>query len=312
MISLEITEIESELSIVRGMSERDENKLLSSNNPLVDKILFSSSEKRRLNLEKRLYKAKAERAHELLDLRLMGTQMTGSISLRSLVKIIEPLNSLLEHSSWRFWDKEGKTEKLDEHFSRLLDLRLAGIESGSTALIIMGNTSPDLTGYSALEEGLRNTFKLLTSSNDEFSDHIHDVGLPACRALSKLMEIMEKQNIAAQFTWSGPEQQYVWDGRPEEITRIKAILADIGEPKVTTEMFKGTVQVLSVRNRIEIYCPDAEQKIIANYHRSLSEEINELHLGELKEFIVEKTVYPLHISQKKRDAYTVKQINSVT
>lgn len=308
MISTNIIEIESELSLVRMMSERDESNLASSNTPLIDKIFFSSSEKRRLDLEKKLHRAKSERAHELISLRLIGTQLTGSISLKSLVRIVEPLNSLLEHSSWRFWDKEGKKEKLDDHFSRLIDLRLAGIENGSTELIILGNTSPDLTGYSALEEGLRNVFKLLSSSNYEFTNHVHDIGLPACRALSKLMEVMEKQNIAVEFSWPGPEKEYVWDGRPAEITRIKAILSDIGEPNITTETFKGTVQVLSVRNKIEIYSSDTKEKIIANYHRSLSDEINELHLGDQREFVVERTVYPFHVAQQKRDAFTLKSI----
>lgn len=311
MMSFDIAEIESELSIVRKMSERDEKNVAASDNPSVDRIFFASSQKRKIDLEKKLFTAKSERAHELISLRLIGNQLTGSIRLRSLVKIIDPLTSLLEQSAWRFWDKEGRAEKLDDKFSNLMDLRLAGIASGSTELIIVGNTSPDLTGDSALEEGLKNIFKLLGSSNDEFSDHIHEVGMPACTAMSKLMEVMERQNIAAEFNWSGPGKAYFWEGRPQEITRIRAILSDIGDPVIETEAFTAVVQVLSVRNKIEIYRSDTESKIVLHYHRSLADEINELHLGDQRKFIVERTTYPLRLSKNKKDAYTLKAIELI-
>lgn len=311
MINSNIAELESELSFVRKMAERDEYNISVSENPNVDKIFFASSKKRKLDLEKQLYLAKTEKAHELISLRLMGNQLTGSIRLKSLVKIVEPLTTILEQSAWRFWDKDGKADRLDEKFSNLMDLRLAGIASGSTELIIVGNTSPDLTGDSALEEGLKNIFKLLCASNDEFSECIHEVGMPACTAMSKFMEVMEKQNIAAEFNWRGPDKEYVWSGMPHEITRIRAILAEIGDPVIETEKFKGVVQVLSVRNKVEIYRPDTESKVILHYHRSLADEINELHLGDQRVFVVEKTTYPFRASKKKKDAYTLKSIELV-
>lgn len=311
MTSFDIAEIESELSLVRKMSERDEEKLARSDDPDIDKVFYASSRKRKLDLEKILYVAKTEKAHELISLRLIGNQLTGSIRLKSLVKIVEPLTALLEQSAWRFWDKDGKAEKLDEKFSNLMDLRLAGIASGSTELIIVGNTSPDLTGDSALEEGLKNIFKLLCASNDEFAEYIHEVGMPACTAMSKFMEVMEKQNIAAEFNWRGPGKEYVWEGVPQEITRIRAILGEIGDPVVETETFKGVVQVLSVRNKVEIYRPDTESKVLLHYHRSLADEINELHLGDQRNFVVEKTTYPFRASKNKKDAYTLKAIELV-
>jgi hypothetical protein len=125
------------------------------------------------------------------------------------------------------------------------------------------------------------------------------------------MEILEKQNIAAEIYWPGPSKSYLWEGRPSEITRLKAILDDIGEPTVEIEKFRGVVQVLSVRNRIEVYRPDVEKKTILSYHRSLSDKINELHLGDQREFIVEKTIYPFHIAKQKKDAYTLKSIEYI-
>lgn len=305
MTKTDIEKLESELSFVRKISDRDAESLEASDDPSIDRIFYASSEKRRLDLEKLLHRAKSERAHELISIRLIGNQMTGSIRLKSLVKIVGPLNSLLEYSAWRFWDKEGREDRMDESFSNLIDLRLAGIENGSTELVVVGNTSPDLTGDSALEEGLKNIFGMLASDNEEFGDHIHGVGLPACKSLSKLMTVLEKSNIATEFMWSGPSKSYTWEGSPSEVTRIRAILDDIGEPEKETIHFLGIVQVLSIRNRIEVFRLDTEEKIVVNYHRSLSDEINQLHLGEKKDFMVEKTVYPFRIAQKKKDAYSL-------
>src|SRR5690606_16122211 len=112
MIYSDIAQLERELAFVREMEEQDLRALSDDPKSLAAKIFHNSSDKLRDRLEKQLYKAKAERAHELVSLRLIGNQMTGSIRLRTLVSIFEPLNALLEYSAWRFWDKEGRVEKL--------------------------------------------------------------------------------------------------------------------------------------------------------------------------------------------------------
>lgn len=308
MISDTITKLEEELSLVKQINERDESTLKNSVDPAADEIFFLSSEKLKSEIEKKLFNAKSERAHELLNLRLIGAQMTGSIRLRSLLKIIEPLNHLLEHSAWRIWDKEGHIDKLDDKFRNLLDLRLSGIETGSTELQIVGNTSPDLAGTSALEDGLRNVFELISSDNDTISEKIHDIGISSCKALSELMDSLEKQNIAVELSWTGPEKVFSWNGSPPEITRIRSILDDLGEPIKEPMVIVGIVHVLSVRNKIEIYQPDSKQKIIANYHRTLNDEIRKLHLGETLEFTLEKTTYPFTIAKTKKDGYTLKAV----
>ena len=301
-----IAELEEELEIVKKMYERDESTLSASLDPLADQIFFNTSKKRRRDIEKQLHYAKAERAHELISLRLIGNQMTGSIRLKSLVKIVEPLSALLEQSAWRFWDKEGVADKIEETFTNLLDLRLAGIESGSTELVVIGNTAPDLTGDSALEEGLKNVFSVLSANTEDFSDHVHVIGMTASKSLARLMESLEKQNLAAEFNWSAPGTNYSWQGIPSEITRVRNLLNDIGEPVVESEAFAGIVQVLSVRNRIEVYRPDTEKKVCIHYHRSQAEEIQQLRLGDKRRFVVEKTAYPFRVAKMKKDVYTLK------
>jgi hypothetical protein len=304
MISKEIEELESRLANVRGMVEADEIAVAESAQPSVERVFLASSKKLRRDLEARIRIAKAERAHEVVRLRLEGPQMSaGTIQLRSLLKIASPLNACLEQSAWRIWDKEGDADRIDERFIRQVDLRLAAINSGSTELVVLGNTSPDLTGESALESGLRNLFKLLASSVESFAVSVDDVGKHACKSLSALMVALERENVAAEMEWYAPEQEFRWEGRPSEITRIRALLEEVGEPVIERVEVDGVVQVLSVRGKIELLDLASQGKVLVSYHRTLQDQVNDLRLGDRRIFVLERSTYPTVGVQKKRDAY---------
>jgi hypothetical protein len=310
MSSSEINDLEKQLAKARAMVEQDELAIAGSSRPQVERVYLSSSRKLRADLQQRLMLAKAERAYEVLRVRLHATQFsTGTIPLRAMTKIVNALNGVLEQSAWRVWDKTGEADRLDEKFVRLIDLRLAGIQSGSTELVVLGNTSPDLTGESALESGLRNVFELLSSGNDEIADTLNIVGTSASKNVVSLMSSLEQEKVATEIEWSAPDQVYRWDGRPQEITRIRTLLEEIGDPSVEIETFTGVVHVLSVRNRIEIFRPDTGKRIRATYHRSLNDEIHELRLDDVREFVVERTTYPFATKKHTRDAFRLMALN---
>lgn len=310
MNQIHINELENDLSLLQKIVAQDETNLTVSDDPLADRIFLASSTKFLKNIQKKLYEAKAERAHELIRFRLVGNQMSGSIKLRTLAKLVNPLNQMLEHCSWRVWDKDGDGAKINDSFSEILDLRLEGISTGSTVLSVIGNTSPDLTGTSALESGLRNIFALLNSRNDEILQQINEVGITAAKATSKLMEELERHALAVEIQWNSPSGENFWDGRPAEIARIRSALDEIGSPTIEITTIRGSVQVLSVRNRIEILATGLKPslKIVATYHHSMWAEIQDLHLGEERDFVIEKTIYPYSLNRKTRNAYRLKEI----
>lgn len=311
MSGLDIAKLEQEVALVQRMVFSDEDNLAASEYPIVDRIFLSSSSKLLHDLQRQLHEAKAERAFEVVRFRLIGSQMEGSIRLRSLVKLVTPLNQLLEHCSWRVWDKDGDGTKMDDTFTSLLDLRLAGIHTGSTELVIMGNTAPDLTGISALQDGLKNLFSMLRASTEEIPEIINEVGISAAKAAGTLLSELERHSIAAELHWNAPGNPLYWEGRPAEISRIKAVLEEIGEPVTELITIRGTVQVLSVRSKIEIRDTreDPPKKVVASYHHSLLEEVQELRLGDRRDFLIERTTYPLSMSRKKRNAYRLKSID---
>ena len=297
-----IADIEKEVEVVRRIDERNRRAVESSERPLVEEVFAASSDKRRKIVEKELKDAKSERAHELFGLRLHSPQFSpGTIPLRVLVRLAPLLNNALEQTAWHEWDINGDATSVDDGFRRLINLRLAGIREGSTELVLLGNIAPDLTGESALENGLRNFFDVLSAPNDQLADVVNSIGKKATKAVVHLMKAFEIENMAAEFSWRAPNDVYHWDGRLNEITRIRALLEELGDPITRDITVVGVVGTLT-RRRVQIEVDNGD-KINARYHHSLSEKVNALHLDERREFEVEVTSYPLDTFAMKRNAY---------
>ena len=184
-----------------------------------------------------------------------------------------------------------------------LDLRLVGLEIGSTELVILGNTAPDLSVVSALEAALRDVFDLLGSDIDNFADRVHAIGINAGKSMAVFLSRLESAYLAPDLEWHAPDRTYRWDGRPTEVTGVRALLDEIGEPTTTTESVVSTVNVLSIRNRIEIQRSDAGAKLRLGYHKTLADQVHELRLGDTRLFKVERTTCPFDVSKRKRDTY---------
>lgn len=302
-----ISEIEKELDLIRQIDDRNQEALEISSQPRVERVFAISSAKRRRILEQELSEAKSERAHELFGLKLHTPQFSpGTIPLRVLAKLAPILNDAIEQTAWREWDVNGDSKSIDEGFRRLINLRLAGIQSGSTELLLLGNTSPDLTGESALEAALGNLFDVLSANNDDFPDVVNGIGANATKSVMKLMKTFESENMGVEFFWRSPSGYCHWDGRPDSITRIRALLEEFGEPDTSTIEVTGVISSLT-RRRVQIENKDGE-KLSARYHRSLNEKVNSLHLNQQVSFVVEVTSYPSDTFGIKRDAYRLVDI----
>ena len=309
--STEIPDLEAELHRVLGMCEEDERTLANSTTPEIDGIFLASLNKLRHELEKRLQRAKAERRHEVIGLKLEGARLAkGCVPLRLLAKLADHLNAALEQSAWRVWNREGDAARIAPGFIRELDLQLADIGIGSARLAIIGNTAPDLTGVSALETALREMFDVLGADVNAVTDRVHAVGFRAGKSLCDFLTVLERENVAADLTWKAPDKSYEWHGDGPEITRVRALLDDIGEPTTTTESFRARISVLSIRNRMEVERLDTGEKLRLIYHKSLADAVQERRLADECVLQVEKTVYPFVASRRKRNAYRLVELGA--
>ncbi len=303
-----ITRIENELEVVRRIAQRNRQAVESSDRPLVDEVFAASSDKRQKILERELRHAKSERAHEVFSLKLHSPLFSpGTLPLRVLLRFAPLLNDALEQSAWRERDINGDAATVDDGFRRLINLRLAGIREGSTELVFLGNIAPDLTGESALESGLRNLFDVLSAPNDQFTDRAHAIGKNATKSVARLMRAFEVENMTAEFAWRAPGNLYYWEGRLQEITRVRALLEEIGDPETKIVSVVGVVSALT-RRRVQIET-DTGQRVNARYHRPVSRAVNALHLDECREFDLEVTSYPADRLGLKRKAYRLLEIS---
>lgn len=307
----EIPELEAELGRLRGIQDEQKRSLAESTMPEVDGIFLASTDRLREEFERRLRMAKAERRFEVINLRLNGGRLAlGGVPLRLLAKLAEHFNATLEQSAWRIWDKDGDATGIDVSFIRELDLQLADISAGSTQLAIIGNTAPDLTGVSALEAALREVFDVLEADVDAILDRVHVLGLRAGKSLCDFLTVLERENVAVDLAWTAPDKPYEWHGDSREITRVRALLDDIGEPTTTTESFHARINVLSIRNRMEVERLDTGEKLRLSYHKSLADAVQERRLADECVLQVEKTVYPFVASRRKRNAYRLVELTA--
>ena len=308
----DIAELEAMRARALGVVEQDEKAVARSDEPLAEKVFLASSEKWRKTLEKKLYLAKTERKFEVIRLRLNATHFGArALPLRLLVKFIASFNAMLEKSAWRFWDSAGVAARIKPEFIEHLGLQLAGVEVGSTELVILGNTAPDLSGISALESALRDVFDLLDSDAENFADNIDAIGIEAGKSLSEFLVSLEKEPAAVELEWGAPEGIHQWQANLDEVGRIRELLDDLGEPTISHEQFTGTVNLLSIRNRIEVERTGTNEKLRIGYNKSSARLVHELRLGDKRAFEVEKTVYTFVVSKRKRDTYRLVNITDL-
>lgn len=277
-----------------------------------DTSAFKASwEKRREELEILLAEAQQERQHELIRFKLHGNQLPiGTVPLRILGKLSTDLSGMIESAAWHSRASDAESQRIEPNFVRSLDVRLAGIRSGSSELVILGNTAPDLAGDSPLADAVNNLIEMLNASNDLVVDHLADIGRSAGRYLLSMLGFLEQNNIAAEVTWLGPGGARYWDGRPAEITRLKALLDELGDPEVTTIRVDGIVRLLAATGRLEIVTiPDGE-KLSIGYGSELAQYVNSLHLEQRDQFSVQRTSYPSLGAKKKPDSYRLLETSS--
>ncbi|GAB2668293.1 hypothetical protein [Arenimonas aestuarii] len=237
-------------------------------------------------LQHDLYLAKAERAKELVTLRLIGPRLNaGAIPLVFLSKLADSFSRAMESISYKL--QHGVDEKRSsEALQNILDLRLADVVAGSTQLVITGNVTPDLAGDSLLESSLKATFQLLRSDASELAANALNAGPKGARQLGKLLKELEDEKCSVELAWTDPaDVSHSWTASPYRVAELRYRLAQLSEvaPEVLTVF--AEVELLSARGRITLRTNDGD-KIAAKYPRELYPAVQELHLGQKTEFKV--------------------------
>lgn len=203
----------------------------------------------------------AEEAGELVDLRLIGPRANGSISLNWFIKAMEPLSKAWELAAHRLRYGQDAARGVGSDVANALSLKLAGLGYGSTRIFVTGNAIPDMTGESLLQATLTQVFRLLNANQDDFYDAVDAIGGRSAHQMSEFMKALDGAGLAAQFTWQSPRGRSYWEGRPDEITRIRTLLDTIREPEQYEEFIEGRVAGITDTGRLDLRTDDGKVSI---------------------------------------------------
>lgn len=188
---------------------------------------------------------------ELLDMRFSGPKANGSISLDAFLKIAEPLNKAWKAAAFRL--RHGIVEgRIGQDIGETLNLKLAGIAQGSTHIFVTGNGFDDLTGENLFRETLTQTFRLLSSTDDDFYDAVDAMGGRAAQYVGEALRAIGAAGFAAQFSWQSRTSLQCWNGSTHEVLRIRTLLAGVSSSETYEQTLTGTVAGISDNGKLDI------------------------------------------------------------
>ncbi|MFJ3431062.1 hypothetical protein [Pseudomonas fragi] len=250
-------------------------------------------------LFQRVSLAEADEAGELLDVRLIGPRANGSIPLDAFLDTIGPLTKSWKYAAHRLRYGRDAVRGAAADVVSALNFKLAGLAPGSTHVFITGNATPDLTGDSLLQATLNQTFRLLNSQQGDFYDAVDAIGGKSAHQLGEFMRGLDKAGLAVEFSWKTADGMRRWVGRPDEITRVRALLDTVNEPEKYTETIEGSVAGITDTGRLALRT--AEGKILIRFPLKITEQVQKLKIASHAKITVETSKY--WDSVEKKDVY---------
>lgn len=297
---------------VRALIAEREQALHAEPNNFGARLTLTSLRSHLEDLNRQAILLEAEEARGLIDFRLVGNQVTdGTIRLGLLAKLAAPLSDVLTATAHRFRYRDDDKPGSWEQVSRMLDLRLASLGSGSTRLYLTGNAAIDLTGESLFEASMTQLFSLLNADQESFFDSVHAMGPRAARAAETLLKAMESEDVAAELSWTSHNAEpYFWEGRTDRITQLRALLEQTEERQTETLELRGAISLLSDTTRLEIREDGKTKATKIRYRRDQLPLIADLTVGQRVVVEVEKTSFYDKSEQRLSEQFRLKNISS--
>ncbi|GJI96590.1 hypothetical protein RugamoR57_33080 [Duganella caerulea] len=237
----------------------------------------------------------AAQVGELLDLRFIGPQADGAISLEAFIRIAEPLLKAWKAAAYRI--RHGAVDgRIGGEIADTLNLKLAGLSRGSARISLTGNAAADLSGESLLHATLTQTFNLLAANNDAFYDAVDAMGGRAAAHFGDAMKAIKAAGLSAEFSWQSPTQCFTWQGSTDEIVRLKVLLDAVAEPETYDEKISGLVSGITDTGRLEIRTQQG--KVQVRFPLDQTEAVLRLAIRKSATLLVRTTKYWNAVTKK--------------
>lgn len=302
----EIQKIQGQIDAVAEMLLQLENLLAKEPNNFSHQLSIDSLKAQIAGLEKQMMHEKAKRDKEVIEIRLKGRTADGTIPLEVLAKLADGLSGTVLNASYfiQFGQKIKKIKVKEVH--DIVNLRLAGISTGSTRLFVTANTSPDLFGRSLAEESLKHSFNLLQSeSADELTESASKIGKESVRKLYKFITTISNAEMEVDLKWNSPtNESYNWAGNKQTLLRVAQSLTNIQMSDPETIDFIGELIAISLRGTFEIKLDD-KRTIRGEFPNNLLEEIKTLTIGSNYAGKMEKQTIVNMATESEKIYYTL-------
>lgn len=296
----QITWLESSIAAVELMVSEDREKLSQNPDSFSARLVLASTEGRLADLQRQLRLEKEKRGREVVDFKLINLQgVSGTIPLNMLAKVAKELSDAVHAAA--YYIKYGKDliSKVPERLERELDLRLAGLEFGSTRLIISSETSPNLFGQSTAEDAFSAIFDVVQSDgDDEITAAVAASGMKASRSIARLCDVILKEKAAVEMRWDTPSgQDRVFKGAKDRLNILSATLMDLTVIPPKELNVTGTLDLVGVKGQFEIR--SCGKKYPGRYPETLFEKVRGIPIGSTVDAVINK-----EIIENKATGYT--------
>jgi hypothetical protein len=309
-----IKNLQSKLEEANEIYSSYESIVKQDPNNFAYKLSLSSLKNHISELQEKIKHEKMLRNIEVVEFSLQGTLAKfGSLPLHILGDLSKNLSAAILLASQHI--KQGGTTrgKIPKDIINTLDLRLAGISSGSTKVFITGSTSPDLFGNSLLENSLENTFKLLESETPEkLTESVSTMGIRGVNKIKGLLKTLDKSDLEAEMIWSSPSQKnYHWIGKKNVILQMANSLDSIKSTEPELFQITGKFVMGSLKGQFEIENKSGES-YRGRFPSELVNDIETLHLGQIVEAKIEKNSIVNESTGQEKINYKLVSFDSLT
>lgn len=278
---MNILNLETKLAAAEKLIS-DKSKLLISESNFALELSINSLKSHIEDLSFQLKTAKEQREKEVIELRLIGSDVdNGTVPLELLANLSKYFSGLVTAASAKLKLGQDISGVIPSEISHPLNLRFADIGQGSSRLFVTGDTSPDLFGESLLENSLNGLFELLNADfNEGLSDQVHYIGLRSTHNLAEFMKVLRKKSIELELSWVAPnETKHFWKGRRDKIQILEKLLDGFSTSDPINTTVCGVVELISRSGKLDIR-QENDELIKVTYSNKLFSDVRKLRLGD--------------------------------
>jgi hypothetical protein len=236
------------------------------------------------DLKQQLVALSESDALETVEFRVHAKQLaSGSVPLLFLSEAGDQIRRMLGFAALRFSQGGQRRKRVPAEIYEALDLRLAGVQQGSTRLIITSASTRDLFDDGLSKSALKLLFSVLETqgAGADFLEAITALGQGSARQLNYFLRLLQSNNAELDLQWRhGAITQREWHGTREAIERLRNALEATEVREEEEILLQGIVELLSKKERLQIRTATG-QSIRVLFPKRLFGQVAELHLDQL-------------------------------